>query len=125
VETLLPVVDFALAEQFYSTTDEKQRAALREMLTDFTAEVAQSFAELHQQCVNADAETVEARRKLHGLRGVMGNYAFQRGAERLRELELQWGALPSIEIKRALREAEADLAAGMHALRERFSYLGS
>jgi hypothetical protein len=124
VETLPPVVDFALAEQFYLSTDEGQRTALRAMLADFAAEVALRFAELHRQGGNAEENAVEARRMLHGLRGVMGNYAFQRAADRLRVVELQWGALSSVEISRDLKEAETDLAAGMSALRARYPYLG-
>lgn len=118
-----PILDLELADQLFAVAGEAEAADVRAMLAEFESDVAPRFAELKRQSAATDGNATEAKRGLHGLRGVVANFAFARGAARLRTLETEWLTLLPAERSDQLRLAEADVQAGMRALRQRLPHL--
>jgi hypothetical protein len=118
-----PLLSLDLAAQLFCATTEEEFTGLRALLADFEADVPPRFARLRELVGGGDTADVQARRELHGLRGVVANFALTRAADRLRQLETEWVALGTVEKNAGLRTAEADVKEGLHTLRAVYPFL--
>ncbi len=118
-----PLLDPALADQVFSITSEAEIVDLRSMMREFETDLAPRFATLRAQGAAVAADPVESKRGLHGLRGVVANFALARAAQQLLLLETGWSGLSPGERSALLQRAEADVQGGLRALRQRFPYL--
>lgn len=120
-----PLLDLALAEQLFAVADDKDIPDLRGLFAEFSADIPPRFATLKSRCDNPPADLAASQSMLHGLRGVVANFALSRAAQGLQQLETDWPVLSAADRSAGLRAAEADVHLGMEILREQFPYLGS
>lgn len=115
-----PFLDEALADEIFAPSNAEEAAQLREMLADLEADVAPRLAALRAMGGASTSDSKAAQRELHTLRGPVSNFGFARSAERLAALESSWPELGAAERSRELEAAEADLRAGLQAMRARY-----
>ena len=119
-----PLLDLPVADLFFATTDPADIAEVRGMFAAFREDVPVRFTAFRQRFFTVDADAVAAQRELHGLVGVVANFACLRSAEHLRTLEHNWAALSSAGRADLLLAAETDFREGVTALLERYPHLG-
>ena len=118
-----PILDPVLADEFFVVQNSDDAAQLREMMDGFVADVGPRLVELYGYGESGPESAETVRRALHQLRGVVANFACSAAAAQFRELERDWPALDGVTKKNRLQAAEADLQAGIKALRERYPFL--
>jgi hypothetical protein len=122
VEPSLPLLDCALADEFFVANTDAEKAELRALTHEMQLDLGPRLARLRELMADG-APAMPAQTQLHQIRGTVANFGLQAAAAKLRDLEYQWCELSPGEKEKGLQAAEAAMQAGLKILEERFPFL--
>jgi hypothetical protein len=116
-----PILDVALADQWFADDDEEGKEDARRVVGMLRTDLEPRLTAL---CTNpAQLSATAAEHEFHRIRGAVGSFGFARCAAHLLILEKSWAQLDEARRNQELQAAYSAFTAGLQALIARFPHL--